>query len=393
MDIIKPNLEKYIEENIIDYFKSKNGYENVPEFMIRDVFKSYYNDNLDLKYECPEFMIWWYEMIQNINNYLLKTVTKNKEGYSFIALKHIIKMLRDEIENNEDFKNKVTKQDQEQKEPKEEEQKSQQALQAANENIKQQMKKIVEEASDEIDKQKATKDLFGDSAGKTPSEIEKTNDRISMIKDVVLNKKDITKFIAKSIKSFKTGFGLKTMLTEESLFEADGIEDIIDEYNLSHELLLLDAVVKDTKNLITKFDLYIDQSGSMNASININGKNIRRMNLAVTLAAKMEILGCLGDVYSFNTQIKPIDKNDIFNIYPRGGTRIENCLLQVKDNKRPSVILTDGEDHFDTYTENAFIMSIDPCGYSNYISEAYKKMVRNKKYVGYNGKKLFYPTL
>ena len=84
----------------------------------------------------------------------------------------------------------------------------------------------------------------------------------------------------------------------------------------------------------------------------------------------------------------------VWHLRPNGGTDIEKCMQLIKQNKRPSVILTDGEDGFNTYTDNAFIMSIDPGNNSNYFNQpACKKMVQNRKYIQYNGKKLITPKL
>ena len=85
------------------------------------------------------------------------------------------------------------------------------------------------------------------------------------------------------------------------------------------------------------------------------------------------------NIYAFNNNIKKIGAEGIWQLRTNGGTNIEKCLQRIKKNKRPSVILTDGEDNFDTYTENGFIMTIEAGNRTGgYNTDSYKKMVRNK---------------
>lgn len=410
LDIVRPEIEKELADEVVNYFREKTGYDNVPDFMIRDVFKTYLNPQEYMKYECNELMYWWHEMLQNTSNYLLKTVTQNKEGYSFIATKHIIKMLRAEIENNEDFKkmlNDLSGQGGGDGQPQPSDggdgnggeggNSNQPNMDQINQNIQDSMEETVQNASDEIDEKKEAEESLGtgDIAGKGPNEIELISQRMELIKDVMLNKREVGRLITRSIKGFKKGFGSRTIVSEEGLFEADVIEDLIDEHNLFNEVLSLDVHVRDQRTQMTAFDLYIDISGSMTSSIDIYGKSIRRLNMAVALACKMNSMKCLGDIYVFNGSVAKLKSFDqVWNLNATGGTDIEKCMRLIEKNNRPSVILTDGEDGFSTYTNNAFIMSISPYAVSSYFNQpACAKMIKNKKYIQYDGKKLITPTV
>ena len=392
LDIVKPEMDNWTATEIVKFFKDKKGYENVPDFMIRDVYKSYFNKDEEMRYQCSEHMFWWHEMLQNTNNYLLKTVTESKPGHSFIAMKHIIKLLRDEIEKDENLKNQANNgggdgNDQGQGG-------GQPDMSQANQNIKDNMEQAVKNASDEIEKKQEESDAVGggDIAGKGVSEITEIEDRVEMIKDVMLSKKQVGTLINKSIKGFKKGFGSKTILTEESLFEADTIEDLIDEHYLFSELLAMDVSVRDSKQQMTAFDLYIDVSGSMDGGMNIYGKNVNRLQMAIALAARMNMMGCLGEVYAFSDNIKKIGAENIWHLRTIGGTQTEKCMVKIKKNGRPSVILTDGCDHFHTYTENAFIMTI-AVGVGNLHHECAVKMAQNGKYIQFDGKNLVKPNV
>jgi hypothetical protein len=396
-DIVHPEMEAWVANDIVRFFKEQEGYENVPDFMIRDVFKTYFNFHDETKYKCTEMMSWWYEMLQNCNNYLLKAVTQGKRAHSFIAMKHIIKLLRDEIEKNEDFKNQCNNPDGGDGDGNSSgggggQQPPQPDLNDVNQNIQNKMDQAAQDAADEIDDktEKNEQTGGGDMAGKGASEVELIEERAQMIESVRLNKKQVGTLIKKSIKGFKKGFGSKTILTEESLFEADTIEDLIDEHYLFDEVLAFDVAVRDSRQQMTAFDLYIDVSGSMNGGLNVNGKNVNRLQLAIAMAARMNQMGCLGEVYAFNNSVRKIGVNGIWHLRTGGGTTTENCLKRIKKNGRPSVILTDGCDSYETYTENAFIMTIAVgTGWSG--GEVYEKMVKSGRYIQYDGKNLIKP--
>ena len=394
LDIVKPEMDTWTANELVNFFKKKKGYENVPDFMIRDVYKSYFNKDEEMRYQCSEHMFWWHEMLQNTNNYLLKTVTQSKPGHSFIAMKHIIKLLRDEIEKDEDLKNKANDGGGDGDDQGQGGGGGQPDMSQANQNIKDNMEQAVQNASDEIEQKQEESDAVGggDIAGKGVSDIQMIEDRVEMIKDVVLSKKQVGNLINKSIKGFKKGFGSKTILTEESLFEADTVEDLIDEHYLFSELLAMDVSVRDAKQQMTAFDLYIDVSGSMDSDMNIYGKRVNRLQMAIAMAARMNMMGCLGEVYAFNNSVRKVGSENIWNLSTSGGTTTENCLKKIKKNGRPSVILTDGCDSYYTYTDNAFIMTIE-VSTGNIRGEVAEKMARNGKYIQFDGKNLVKPKI
>ena len=396
IDIVRPELEQWMADDMIDFFRKDEGFNNVPDFMIRDVFKIYFNPQEEINYQCNELMYWWHEMLQNTNNYLLKATTVNKPGYSFIATKHIINLLREEIEKDEDLKNKANDPNGA-GDPNGPGGGSQPDLDKINQNIQDKMEQASKDASDEIqDKEDAQEAMGGgDLAGKGPCDIEKLEERMEMIKDVVLNKQEVGRLIKHSIKGFKKGFGTRCIVTEESLFEADVVDDLIDQHYLFDEILAMDVSVRDYKTQMVAFDLFIDISGSMDQQLAVYGKSIKRINMAIALASRMNNMGCLGEVYAFNGSIHKLEDADaIWNLNTSGGTDIEKCMQQIKKSGRPSVILTDGEDGFETYTDNAFIMSISTHSGSSYFNQpACSKMVKNKKYIQYNGKNLIVPKL
>lgn len=388
LDIVHPPIDKWTEEDLIRYFRHperEEEYKDVPDFMIRDIFKSYYNPSEEMRYKCDEHMYWWQEMLNNMGNYLLKTTTENKLGHSFIALKHIAKMLAKIIEQDEDLKNQL-------QDPGGN---GQNDMSGANDRIKNSMGQAAQDASDEIEQKQQMDDQIGDGdlAGKGPSEMMQMEENAQMIESVMLNKKEVGKMINMSIKGFHKGFGTKSIVTEEGLFEADEIEDLLDEHYLFSDVLMMDVSVRDMQSQMTAFDLYIDISGSMSGQMTIDGKSVNRLEMAMALACRMRQMGCLGDVYKFNGSIAPMNQEDIFKLKTSGGTDIEKCMKAISKSQRPTVILTDGEDNFHTFTKYAFIISIVGCSEYRIKDENVQRMIRAKKYLAYGNNKLYVPKL
>jgi hypothetical protein len=94
------------------------------------------------------------------------------------------------------------------------------------------------------------------------------------------------KFVINKAVSYSTG---KRYTVEESIFDADDIEDISNIENLSHFALLNDLSVMENR-YIMNFDIFIDDSGSMGCHYNLNGKRIELRHLARMIAFKMHAM-------------------------------------------------------------------------------------------------------
>jgi len=394
LEIIKPELPFEVRSELVNHFRTEANqieqYNDIPDFIIGDIFNSYNTPYEEMKYELDDTQYWWYDMLQGLNSYLLKTVTQNKGGYSFIALKHAMKLLA-KIIQEEQNESDPTSLDGSGKNP------SQSQQNRINDKIKDGMQQLMEDTSKEIQKVQDIEEMIGDGGGaasKGPSELKELENKADYLKNVILNKKSVSRFITKSIKGFKRGFGVKTIVTEEDLFDSSNIEEILDEHYLFNEFLFADIAVRDTTAQMTAFDLYIDISGSMSSSIQLkDGALVQRLKLAVSLALKMNQMKCLGQIYKFNTLIFPIENEDLWKLHTSGGTHIENVMQMIKKTGRPSVILTDGEDTFWTYSENAFLMSIiNPHEY-RLNDDLTKRMIKAKKYIIYKDGDLIIPKL
>ena len=112
------------------------------------------------------------------------------------------------------------------------------------------------------------------------------------------------------------------------------------------------------------FDLYIDDSGSMTDSMQLNSGRIKFRLLSRILAKKMDDVNLLRDAYLFSStnQLEKLPKNDFFSRKIDGGTDIQQCVDNAKKKNRPCIILTDGFDRLtgDMYDQAYFIILGNP---------------------------------
>ena len=52
----------------------------------------------------------------------------------------------------------------------------------------------------------------------------------------------------------------------------------------------------------------------------IYGKNVNRLQMAIAMAARMDMMGCLGKVYAFNNSVREVGSENIWNLSTSGGT-------------------------------------------------------------------------
>lgn len=388
LNIIKPDLDTYTAKQLIEYFKDPytepdfQKYSSVPDFMIKDVFNAYYGREDETIYETSEGMHWWYKMLLQLKNYLLKVGTENKEGYSFIATKHIVEILREILDEEQN------------KDPNR--QPGDEPSKDHSKKIADRMKSATQNIIQEIEKCQKSEDLLGTKPGKNINDVIESGPRIKMLENVLINKKSIDKLINKTIKNVKTGFSSKSFVVEENILDADQYDDMMDEYMLANNAMIPDMSVQERKQKNILFDLYIDVSGSMRSSIYVNNRPVERLKLAQTLALKMQQLNCLNNLYSFNTNLRSYEKNydELWCLDARGGTNITKVIENITATKNPSVILTDADDRIHAYDDNAFVISIVENDNMDYrITDSVKKMLKNKKYLLYKSGSIVIPKI
>jgi hypothetical protein len=425
-DIIFPDIDYYTEktlQTVVNRELNKmqvDGKEiphemRVPEFMIRDVFKQYYNQ--DIKYQMKKDTYWWKDTLSSVDNYMMKVCTKKSIMNSAIITKHIAITLQEEMMKNPDWEQEMNNLNEEAKSAADEAKKEngqrpgegegQGESKDGNPNgesngngnsqgsgngdgqsnsdgklegpkdsggnqtqrsqvsdvfpgLKESIDKAMEKAAEEI---RQKEELANSISGLDPHKSADDLSTLETINDITRSDKmtvrSVNKFVKKTIKGFKSALSGAISEFEEPLLDADSINDLVEVEYLGLEYLIDDINVKNSEASI-KFDLYIDKSGSMSSSIELeNGKRIARMDLAKVLAFQMNRLGILNNVYKFDNKLYKMEIGNIFGLSANGGTQIDICVEKIVQTKIPSVVLTDGDDNINIYDDNVYVLGLD----------------------------------
>ena len=201
-------------------------------------------------------------------------------------------------------------------------------------------------------------------------------------------KETIKKLLDKSVSYFSS----KKETTYEDLFNSDNIAGLED-YELLHpklrKIFAEDLQVKDTR-AIGKIDIYIDRSGSMSSTCgakNVDGGYISRMDFCKSFAAKLKSMDLLNEVYTFDNRVKKC-KNDILSIASMdcgGGTTINAAVQNIEREGRNALIITDAEDHCNTYSDKAFFIGLEGARFNHFDNETIKEYSKKGQVVIFNG--------
>ena len=423
VDITQPDLPWYIESKLVANLQSRKDIgKSVPDFMIRDIFKYYFN--VELRYVIPPSMMWWQKILAGSGNYLLKTITEGRLGYSYLATLHILRSLSATLKKTRGWKSLNNKRNNEIKRMVKWMKQLQRAKDLDNKRkakglkpihiaklspkpdqnvlnseeyqeflkgIKSALKEGTTEAQEQIGKLQQVEGMEGGQNGAgdySPEDIDKYVDSGKL--DAGFPLKQLESFIKQSIRRFKHSSVGKQVKKEESIFEAEEILDITTYEDFSHVALIMNAMADSIyKNFY--FNLYIDISGSMDsntvdASVWNNGGRHHHhrssnqgaascLQLAKALARKFISMNMVKTAYVFNNRITPVKPNEINMIHVAGGTDIDKVMRHAKDAGLPALIITDCEDSWDTYNDHSFILSVSQ---SISACDALKRSIRMK---------------
>lgn len=322
-----------------------------------DFYKNFYNKSIE--FDVKEGEAWWFKLLSNMDNYMLKMISNGSKINSTIlannffksAIKSIyeyIKQVTDSTGVPPEWKDELGNSGGE-GQP--------EMPQALKDCIASNQQQAMDDSLEEIkDMENMMSSLGIDPSKANDTDLKDVKQLCEQLQGVKINKHDIEKFIKSSIKSFNSCFRGHRSTIEESLFESEEIEDFADFHLLSNEALYDDMSVINSRYSM-KYDIYVDCSGSMDADVLYGEDSIKRIILAKILAFKMNKMNLIGDVYGFEGNVYKI--NDIMNeIDANGGTCIDNCIKQIRTTGRPSIILSDGDDRINEYDENAFLFTI-----------------------------------
>jgi hypothetical protein len=341
------------------------------EWMVTDAFKTFYNGKNKLKITPDRY--WWHHLTTKMNNHLLKLVTKEHKGYSYIAMKAIIERIIKTLDIM----------------PQEDRDKM---IDNANNAIANGQKPDLDslEKAIQLGLNKAKKDIknaeenFGKNAGKgLKDDLDLCEIAIDpeISKALTVNRHEINKFVKHvADRAIEATYGIPEVI-EESFFDSDtaDVDDIINIEDFSHAALLGDVSVR-RKRYSINFDIYLDDSGSMHTNINIGGKYIKMSTLARILGLKLHLMGLVKDIYLFSNDIKKVTIGELFKFRWGGGTNIERCIKNAKQLKRASIIITDGWDKINTYYDKCYFIGLG----MNQTSDSFIPYAKKGKFHFYN---------
>tara|TARA_R110000868_G_scaffold407972_1_gene690018 strand:+ start:7029 stop:8954 length:1926 start_codon:yes stop_codon:yes gene_type:complete len=371
------------------------------EMFGKDYYKNFNKENID--FDIKEKNNWWFNILSNTDNYIMKTITQNstinsnvisnnltqsvcKSIYSYVSSK----LEADPNYNAQDFKNDCgggSGGGDGEGDPEDSE--SQGKSGSGSGNMNQQMKDILnqdsqqafDKAKDEIKDKTSAMNMLGiDPSKATDEEMNDVNNIIKEINNVKLRKEDIEKFVRTSIKNFNSSFRGHKHTTEESFLDADDVDDLRD-MHLLIDLSLIDDIAVTAHKFSMKYNLYVDCSGSMSSNVAMNKKTkgqevseIKRITLAKILAYKMNKMNILNYVYKFESEVDSKPVTDIIKqLKAGGGTCIDNVVTHIDSNKIPSIILSDGDDYINNYSDCAYLFTISSTCSGEAVVEMIKK--------------------
>jgi|2_EtaG_2_1085320.scaffolds.fasta_scaffold00285_4 uncharacterized protein YkvS len=386
--IITNKLEGSLALGVVDNITPKlktRFFAKSNQHYILDAFKHWFYSDRTIKVTPEQY--WFHYTLSQIDNRLLRLVTENKAGYSFIAGRALIEQLDNALYKNPDLEKQLEELNRKLKNGED----------YSTDSAKNQLDKLIGRVKNRIKREIDKVESVDKEAGKgnTIQDVEIMDLLLdnNIAKLINIKERDIHKFINTTIDRAIESVGGKPDIQEEDLFESDDIEDLVNVENFSHIALLEELSVRHKKYHIS-FDIYIDDSGSMTSSTRIGDTSIRLDKLARLVAYRLYKLNLLRKIYLFSHEntLTEIKLQDLFVAKIDGGTDFKQCIKHARKRSRPSIIITDGCDHIDKdkdYNKNIFFLVLE----QNRMSNCFINYVKNKKLCFYSRGRLYDPQI
>ena len=348
--------------------------------LIMDAFNHWYQDSKN--YDIQPDKYWWHSLLQKVDNHLLQFATNGKAGFSYAAAAQIIEVINKLFkEYGDDLKDKIKDYNKALKngEPAPDGDFEKKLDSCAN-SAKNKIRK-------DIDKMEKASKTAGKGNGATDVEMIDmlTDPRLSKLIDI--KQSNLKEFLKTTIDRATQATSGKATIIEESLFDSESIDDLVNIENFAH-VALFDDLTTRTKKYHVSFDVYIDDSGSMDSHFRLggwDGPSVTYRNISRMLAFKLLDMQLLRDTYLFSHSdtLTKIKNEHLFSAHIGGGTDIAQCIYQAKKVGRPAIIVTDGWDRIpeDCYYKDCFILILD----CNQTDESFSKFAKNKQIIFYDG--------
>jgi hypothetical protein len=355
--------------------------------MIEDLFKAYYHQ--DMKIAMHKNMYWWHSMFSDLVNFLMRLTTQGKMYNSMVVTKKIVEKMSEVLRDNNQWKSMTKKENKEMQDAQKNGQPHQESAEfkKLKQDMQSGMQEAMTEAKQEINEREELLDaMFGNGQGLNKQDdlklsVKSLKERLGRLGKIEVDYKQLSNFVKSTLKTMSNSLGSNPTPIEESILDADEINDVLEMEYLPHLSLLEDISVMDVK-YSTKYDIYIDISGSMNNHIYFGEKRIRRIHLASVIGWYIYKAGLCNDVYTFNSNLHSIEPEDVLNLETRGGTDFNAVSTNAIAVNRPALIITDGASSFSEYTDKVFLLNID--GYFSHSGRIHRKMIKKRQVSTYD---------
>ena len=383
--IIDPPIRSYLSQKvltIVDQHCSTTHYHKCllsPHYVL-DIFKYFYQAYDHLLNVTPEKYHWHY-LLTKMDNWLLKTITDSRVLYSVLATCAIVKKIDNVLRNAQKKIGNIEWQfqsvevnwmdvlmssmegkthdrfkyyagDPEQREG------IMDVLKSIPSNVEKAIQSGLRQAKKDIDKYR---EFSGNSAGDSEADLDYLSVYLDpkIIKAISVSGNSINKFVTKIIDTSVETLGGVAKTYQESIFDADDIQDVEGLENLIHPALYKELYVKTTKYHMN-FDVYLDDSGSMTGRSYLkDGSSITSRILVRFIAIKMRHLGILKDTYIFDSRIEKVSFDNLLSARLGGGTDFTPIVENVIKNNRPAIVITDGQGSMRCYSDKVFFININ----------------------------------
>lgn len=366
----------------------------IPEDILQDIYKTYNypaDETVYVNLDKPE-LEWKKKLIDKVGSYYMRGITRNNDLYSTIVtqkihnglLRLMHQYMKNQCDNGNGEGNKGGS--------------GKPGLQdmidsMSDKDFEDMVDQATQDASKTIDDlEKRLSDMVpGKQAGKMLSD-PKTMEYIDRIdefgKIYRVNPAELSKFVNGCYKHIVDYYNANSVPFEEPLIEADAFDEF-DEFEQLLPILKLsgieDMTVLSHKHNF-KFDIYIDASGSMSDTINLNGRSVALYELSRFVAIKLNSLGLVNRIHLFDGRVRLID--GVFQLMTSswgGGTNFNEVIKSIEANNVPAVILTDMCDHISKYQKGAFFIGMQTFR-PQATAEVLKSYEENKQFITFDSK-------
>ncbi len=411
--LVVRDLRKHCADNNIQPYNTMNDVDFVaavekvfPKYMLYDTYNINHTptENIELA-NTDEDNKWLFDFLMNkATGYYTKTVTQqnafNSYVYSSEIMKQLFMMYNQENPNGPEG-------DGEGKDGK-----GQSGMQKmlskmmgnkqGNNKLDQAMDKAQENADNRIKDTEDTGEQTGDlgcdkGMGEFKlGELAEFMNYMQALENIELSESVVASFVKNTLKLSESYFSTRYTESQVEFLEANVIEDLQNLEFLVPQLraLGLDNITTHERKYHMKFDLFIDISGSMSTRIysTKGDAGIAGLDLAKITALKLKNMGHVEDVYPFESKVhkKLKDKLQIALMHTSGGTDINEVIRTVEKTQRPSVVITDMQDHISIYDNNVFFVGILGATFDSFRQDPIgRQYIENKQCIMYDSQNKF----